>query len=657
MKAVAGAVLALYAALVLFVQFFAPQRGNSLPQLFDRQAMLGTLTNELSRDSACIPLSGFCRNLDMALPENARVYISDMLGAENGSKCGYYYFLRYYLFPREVAIARVGTMRFTNNGYRGEPCGSDEQLKAAGYDVVVDFPANKNPSARAIRPLSPKLPAEASLLGGGEAVVALVLPFLAAFMGLRLLKFVLPALVARMGLWESVACGFGVGMMAVASLTLGVKLSGVLGIQVVPVVVVGLAGYELWASRRALWTWMRRDAGATLWHPVVPVLFLVLLLFGRLACLEGLIEFDAVAAWMTKAKIIFHSAGDNLVGYFSDPTLAHAHLDYPTLVPALHAATWGTLGHVNEFVTKCWPVWQLVFLLLGIGSVVNLHSARWGGPLYWLLALALLPVTVEYVRWEGATMPMVFFVAMGMIQIVIALQDEDRERLMLGGLLLVGAAMTKFEGMILCAAAVAGVVVGFAFVRRGWMRDCWKVVLLAVLLVGAFVWLRIHIPVLHFESLWLRDAYQHLGATLRHWPQMMVAIAGTSLFNAQYAVWSVVDGHLEWSGAWTGLGSLFNQPTLGLVWVALALTVAGWMAVPKSRRIMVWVVWVVLAALAFLSFVLSALGAATGLEKSLTWVSDSVSGRYLLPVLVAWASSIVCIVFRRSGVHVQSGKK
>lgn len=654
--AIAGAMLAFYAAMVLLVQFFSPQRGTSLPQLFERQAMLVAMTNELARDSACIPLSAYGRNLAMALPENARVYVSDMLGPENAGKCGYYYFLRYYLFPREVAMALGGTMRFTSSGFTGTPLRTDEQLRMAGYDVVIDFPANKNPTARTLRQLSPHLQTEKSLVGAWDALVAFLFPLLVAFVGIRLVKVSFPGLVAKMNLWEMSACGFGLGMMVVAALTLWIKLTDVVGIQLVPVVVVALAGYELWVSRMAIWGWVRERAGETLWHPVVPILMLALVLFCRLATLEGLLEFDAVAAWMTKAKIIYLAAGNNLVGFFADPTLAHAHLDYPTLVPALHAATWGTVGRVNEFVTKCWPVWQLIFLLIGTGSVVKLNSSRWGGPLYWLLALAILPATVEYVRWEGATMPMMFFVATGMVQLALALQDQDRERLLLGGLLLLGAAMTKFEGMILCAVAAGGVVAGFPFVRRGWTRGWWKAGVLGLLSVSAFLWLRLHIPILHFESFWFRDAIQHLGTTLAYWPKLMAAIVTTCLFNSSFTAWTVVDGHMEWGGNWDGLGSLINQPTLGLAWVVILLTVAVWMAAPDLRRIVLWSILVAFGAMAFLAFVFGALGATNGFERALSGVADNVSGRYLLPVLMAWGSVMVCLLFRRHDSQAKSAK-
>ena len=109
---------------------------------------------------------------------------------------------------------------------------------------------------------------------------------------------------------------------------------------------------------------------------------LVFLILFRLAGLQGLIEFDAVMAWALKAKILHLYTGSELVQWFSNPRLAHAHRDYPTLVPSLHAATYDSLGHVNEFVTKFWPTWMLLLVLAALASVNRSRPASGPWPLF-----------------------------------------------------------------------------------------------------------------------------------------------------------------------------------------------------------------------------------------------------------------------------------
>jgi hypothetical protein len=60
-------------------------------------------------------------------------------------------------------------------------------------------------------------------------VIAFLLPLLTALAGMWLFRFLFPALSEQMPLLEQLACGLGLGMMAVAALTLGVKLCGFQG--------------------------------------------------------------------------------------------------------------------------------------------------------------------------------------------------------------------------------------------------------------------------------------------------------------------------------------------------------------------------------------------------------------------------------------------
>ena len=62
-----------------------------------------------------------------------------------------------------------------------------------------------------------------------DLVIAFLLPLLTALAGMWLLRFLFPALSERMLLLEQLACALGLGMMAVAALTLGIKLCGYSG--------------------------------------------------------------------------------------------------------------------------------------------------------------------------------------------------------------------------------------------------------------------------------------------------------------------------------------------------------------------------------------------------------------------------------------------
>jgi len=68
-------------------------------------------------------------------------------------------------------------------------------------------------------------------------------------------------------------------------------------------------------------------------RPVATVILaaglLVFLVLFRLAGLQGLMEFDAVAAWSLKAKIMHLYSGRELVQwFFQSASGRNAHLDY-----------------------------------------------------------------------------------------------------------------------------------------------------------------------------------------------------------------------------------------------------------------------------------------------------------------------------------------
>jgi hypothetical protein len=89
-----------------------------------------------------VGLSALGRQLDQVLNPNARVFVADMLGPTNASSTGYYYFLKNYLFPREVAISLDGKATSTATGFMGIPGDSPEIIKSNGFDVVVRFGDN-----------------------------------------------------------------------------------------------------------------------------------------------------------------------------------------------------------------------------------------------------------------------------------------------------------------------------------------------------------------------------------------------------------------------------------------------------------------------------------------------------------------------------------
>lgn len=96
------------------------------------------ITDPVKRDQYCIPLSAYGRALDRAIAPDARVFMGGMLGETNGGRMGLYYFLRNYLFPRQLAISLDGKAVLTDHGAEGIPCDSPEELRKHGFDLFLN---------------------------------------------------------------------------------------------------------------------------------------------------------------------------------------------------------------------------------------------------------------------------------------------------------------------------------------------------------------------------------------------------------------------------------------------------------------------------------------------------------------------------------------
>jgi hypothetical protein len=154
-----GVVVILLVGIVAFglvaVQFSwanDPTNQLSLSNLSYRASKLETITNWIERDSYCVGLSAMGREFDAALAPDARVFVAGMLGPTNAPKTGYFFFLKNYLFPRDVEISLDSKAVNGPTGFNGIPCDSPDVLRSNGFDVMIDFTDNRP----RVVPLTPK---------------------------------------------------------------------------------------------------------------------------------------------------------------------------------------------------------------------------------------------------------------------------------------------------------------------------------------------------------------------------------------------------------------------------------------------------------------------------------------------------------------------
>ncbi len=628
---------------------------SSITLSWRKGVVLAKIHDLVPRVGACWPGVGSWWTLDLVLPEDARVFMTDMTGPTNYSKIMYYYFATYYLFPREIGVSVDRPTRIAKDGFPGETSRSDQEILARGYDVRLDIDAGETMHYKALRELKLKEPVNPEWFDSAfDAGIAFVLPLFTALAGMWLFRFLFSSLAGQMPLPEQLACGLGLGMMAVASFTLGVKLCGFHGYHLV-YVATGLGALaEIWRNRRAYGTGMADGCRNLARQPVAIAILavggLVFLMLFRLAGLQGVVDYDATMGWLLKAKILHLYAGNELVQWFSNPRLANAHLDYPPLVSALHAATYDSLGHVDEFVTKFWPAWMLLLLLAALAATGRGGKKFFYAPHFGLLGLLLLPATQKYVQMEGATLPMVFFTVLGFVQCAVWLVERDPARLGLGLTLLFGAAMTKFEGSIFLVFVLGWILlVPAARPPLPPAPGFWRAPVFCGLVALAYAGLRLQIPSVNYESNWAGHVLSHpvtALSMLSNWIRFFLIELARLFVNPDFANWNGEGGQLHWIGRWNGLVSLYNPSTLGLTWLCFLMTLAVWFVFPARRQAVVWILTMFIAAVAALSGVFASFAGITDLDLTMGYTADAHGARYLLPAMLAWFATTLILLYR-----------
>lgn len=590
----ATAFIIIYAAAMVCTQLFDPDRGRygqpplpSIPSMARKTAFLTTENNPVARDKCGLPLSAWCRQLDYSLPPSCRIFLADILGPGNEGRYREVYFLTYHLFPREVAVSTDGKPWLDDATYfMGKAPRSIGQLQRLGYHIAIRFLPNGRIMTKTINKMPTEEPPPPQALSTAAPMATLLLIIMLTITAAAALKKLTPADTFS-GKWETAACGLALGLLALTQIDFAARLAGIrpewwlawsVIVAGVTVTVSHAAGIKT-AARRWLrntdWRW--RLAAAPL-----AALFAMLFL---LNAHQGVMEFDAVASWLLKAKMIHCSTGGELIDWFSTDRLWYAHLDYPPLLPTLYAVTWGMLGQVNEFVLKLWPV---SMLLLTLGTIYE-KTGENGMPriarIALLYALAFNPAILRYVNQEGATIPMVFMLTIGGLQIIDGLTRQNKTKTVLGLWILLAAALTKNEGMLALAAwslVLLAMPLGRKIIFSLKKRVIAANALAVIIAIAPFAAFRCSIPTINDESKWLASMRDNPRRVISNYPQVFPIHLARQFLDDGLLAFSAPDKrHVQWTGAWRGLKSLIDWPTLGLWWLALAAAAA---ALIKNRR-------------------------------------------------------------------------
>jgi hypothetical protein len=382
--------------------------------------------------------------------------------------------------------------------------------------------------------------------------------------------------------------------------------------------------------------------------------------FGRLSTLEGTLEFDANAFWVFKAKILYLEQGDKLVHWMRDSSLAYAHWDYPMLVPDLYVLNYGAVGGVDEFVSKVWPFWMVLALSLGVLSLGKVWENPHPLPVLTIIVLCFLPASLQFIRKEGGTIPMVFYVSLSTLLIFKAITNTQEIYLAAGIFAIAGCAATKLEGVIYAMFWLCTLLP--ICWRRGWLRKpvLWKAVGLAGVCLVPYVWLRLDKPFLHPLSAWWRTAISAPVPVLTHFRQSWFLDVGGRFFNGQFFRWQTDNhNHLQWAGGWIGPNGFVNEQLAVLPWILVILLTLGWWK-GRGRLALGTVTVVMVGVLTFLVFVIACVpGTQDDLAYMIDYGTSHAAGRYFYPFFAGWFLAASMIWFEQSsttsrGVHGKS---
>jgi hypothetical protein len=468
-------------------------------------------------------------------------------------------------------------------------------------------------------------------------LLAFLLPPLTALAGMRMTEWLFGhGIKERHGTGLRFAWGLGTGMLVFSQL---VVFGAVAGINLAAVLAWTALGWgtveavlRLRQSGPLLRAW--RPSVAHLWWLALLPVAAALVLTGLLATVEGTLEYDALAFWVFKAKVMFLKQGAEFHAVHQNPLLTYAHWDYPLLVPGLYTLNYGLHSEVFEFTNKVWPFWMVTAVLIAILSVSRFSAQPRLLPVAVVTAVCFVHFTTYWVRMEGATIPMMFYTSLAALTATLWLLDREQGHLPgVLMLLLAGCFSTKFEG------AVNVLVWGAALAVILWRSGGWRERPLHVGLGAAALCLlpyalfRLSSPLPHPVSNWLEQGMESPSDVIGRLPLVIFVNLGHRFFSAAAFNWKTgADGGLEWAGTWDGLNTFVDEHTHLLAWAILFLAPFTWWRLPRARTAMVTLSAVCLGTMLFISLVIACLTKAIDANEFATVMV----ARYFYPIIIGW---------------------
>ena len=275
-------------------------------------------------------------------------------------------------------------------------------------------------------------------------------------------------------------------------------------------------------------------------------------------------NYDSWAFWLPKAQSIFYFGGiDTTAGGFT----SFDNPEYPPAVPALHAATFHFMGAVDTAALALQAAVLGAAFFVAAGALLRRRVPAW---IVWtcLLALALAPRVAFYFDAALADLPIAYLLGLAGIGAALWLLEGSASTLVLCGIFLAAASVSKSEGFALSVLLVGALALASLWTSRG-RRPL--VALVAPPLAALAVW-----------KLWLAANDQPLESVLYR---------TSDLLRPGY----LIDRADRLSYASGELLELLFDPGRWLLLVPVALVAGAALLLRRSALALFYVSWLVLA--------------------------------------------------------------
>ena len=238
--------------------------------------------------------------------------------------------------------------------------------------------------------------------------------------------------------------------------------------------------------------------------------------------------WDAWAFWLPRAKAIFffHGLQPRLRGGFTSFTSP----EYPPLIPAFNATVFDFAGGAAVLALP-FQDWLLAAAFVAAAAVLLRQRVR---PIVLWPSLCLLVLTPQFGATIGdghADPQLARLVTLAAVCGGVWVLERDGRLLVLAGILLVGAVLTKREGLLLGLLLAVALTVAAHLEGRGWWHP---LVLVPVLICASLPWqIWLHVQQVKFSPdyslhsllhpLFLAHRLARLGLALEHLPRVALS--------------------------------------------------------------------------------------------------------------------------------------